>query len=1407
MVATRRGARTGPADEVKTEDASLTLRKKPVRRATASTTAKTAAPAPKTRATRATKATKAAEIVEPEPEQEDGEDELQITEEAPKPATTRATRAKKAETVASEPTRKTRTTKPAPAPLPKRSTRTATAKPAEEPQETQQAPAVSTKPTLVARPARQTRAKTPAAQSPLSPKKITQVSRVRTRGANSTEEEKAKPATKTRAVTGTRQPRTTRKRTVSDENAEVADSKPAAIEGMEDAIAEIPSLPPKVVSPRKMSPQEEQVDEEVDQMSSGETTPMQTPGASFEQPKDYSEDHKDAADPEETDEDNSASDDELCGPKTPMRRVQKTQPKSHKSTLKNAGSNDPDVPLHTPPRRYGAHGATRATPQTQKPFNQPAVSESAMRPMTVARADSRPFVFRKLEDDLAATPKADAPESVLEEHEEEANAQVKEQEEEHEEEMNAEVEEQKEVPTPSGEKEHHSASEEAEAENKGFNLMEDNGAHMEQSGNDPDETIVVDEGEENSHSDVEMEDSPTAQPPVSSYEVEESMVDVDSSVMEPPTPGYELNDDTMDMDPPVASYELDLDGSIIIHSRGGSSDAEEDSEDDEIDQDGFTEFGLKTPRPQTIPWQNIREDTTIPVDFDLHFADVRTPARTGNDFTFGNATNFSDMQLDNTFDFSTLDGPIEGGQARDSTMNLNDFIDMAALAEPTLQSGAFAGMMQGEHPREQQDGSLVDASEITNDTVIVTRDESPMQSPTAPTHEHEQTSHSPMSANTPHLEMFQDSPIQTSTPRMETAAVTNTPSHNSTDVLEEVDDELVPHYALPTLSSRRKSLPALGCQTPVISSRPITSDGHSIARVMRPFDRPSTAMSRRSSVANSSNTPMRLQSGSVRSRSSARGMSGMSSLDTESPLAAKTPAAATQERFPRRTPKDNYNEQPETQSIGEPSRFQTPDRSHVRKFTGETSQPNTVAVPFRFRTPLSTKAQRPATVQRLASQAHQESSVPSAAAAPVATPQERYPRRSERQKHNEHASTVAAPSRFHTPIQGKPKRPATAQKLASQNAPQDETPGRFKAQVAPKATTPQTVTPEARFPRLPSKRAYDELVDAEAVPLPATPQARFPRLPPKQTYDERATTVVGPSRFRSPAHASPRRPATSQKPVNLRKVALKSSAPGGSHTPIKTPLKAAAMTPSQVPMTPHPGAPLRGVLALVEVFTLDGASASAPFISLLQRLGAKTTKSWSERVTHVIFKDGSPTTLQRVRLNNKEVESTGKGFPVHCVNSRWVSDCDATGSRVDEDDDAYAVDVTEVPRGGGRRRKSMEPSALINIGGNIVRDRKSSGRQSIGFSSLGRSSMKADSSSDKKPEEDMQFATPAGLAELRDENYFDDDESELATPDYLSAPDKLLQMTAPVNRVRKLDFKKDEGRKNRRLTSFWEGGE
>jgi len=233
-------------------------------------------------------------------------------------------------------------------------------------------------------------------------------------------------------------------------------------------------------------------------------------------------------------------------------------------------------------------------------------------------------------------------------------------------------------------------------------------------------------------------------------------------------------------------------------------------------------------------------------------------------------------------------------------------------------------------------------------------------------------------------------------------------------------------------------------------------------------------------------------------------------------------------------------------------------------------------------------------------------------------------------------------------------------------------------------------------------------------------------------------------------------------------------------------------------MTPHPAAPLRGLVALVEVFTLEGAPASAPFIALLHRLGAKTNKAWSERVTHVIFKDGSPTTLQRVRSNNKDVEESGNGVQIHCVNSRWVTDCDTEGNRMDETDEAYAVDVAEVPRGGKRRRKSMEPTALMNVHGNVVEDRNNS----LGRNSLGRSPLKFRTPA-KKAEVTIE-ETPEGGVSNDKENRFDNSSSPM-TPAYLAAPDKLVQQTAPINRMRKLGVRAQDKAKNRRLT-FWNGG-
>lgn len=398
----------------------------------------------------------------------------------------------------------------------------------------------------------------------------------------------------------------------------------------------------------------------------------------------------------------------------------------------------------------------------------------------------------------------------------------------------------------------------------------------------------------------------------------------------------------------------------------------------------------------------------------------------------------------------------------------------------------------------------------------------------------------------------------------------------------------------------------------------------------------------------------------------------------------------------------------------------------------------------------------------------------------LATPGERFPRLAPRQDYDAHAQTVAAPKRFQTPSEKPTKRRETFHRGAA---------GRTLA------STPEPAAPAPAS----AVKVAPETPATIGTPI-TTPGERYPRLRPRAHYEKHAQTVAAPVRFQTPVRTPLKRPATTQKPDSLRKAALKANTPRASRSPMKTPLKAAAMTPGQEPLTPHPAAPLRGTVALVEVFTLEGASASAPFVALLHRLGAKTTKAWSDRVTHVVFKDGSPTTLQRVRLHNKDVEEGAGRSAIYCVNSRWVTDCDTAGACMDESDEAYAVDVAEIPRGGKRRRKSMEPSALMNLGGNIVRDRKSSARAP----SFGRTPMKLLAESPAKIEDNF-TATPVRDFETGDKENSGDDASSPVTPAWLSAPEQLVQQTAPINRIRKLDLPGKQEAKSRRLT-FWNGG-
>lgn len=150
----------------------------------------------------------------------------------------------------------------------------------------------------------------------------------------------------------------------------------------------------------------------------------------------------------------------------------------------------------------------------------------------------------------------------------------------------------------------------------------------------------------------------------------------------------------------------------------------------------------------------------------------------------------------------------------------------------------------------------------------------------------------------------------------------------------------------------------------------------------------------------------------------------------------------------------------------------------------------------------------------------------------------------------------------------------------------------------------------------------------------------------------------------------------------------------------------------------HTSGVLAGAVVFVDVYTSEGADASAAFVEALRGLGAKVIKTWNwnpnftggsgegERkigITHVVFKDGSPRTLKKLKDTNGVVL---------CVGVGWVTSCEDEQAWVDES--IYPVDLDHVPRGGHRvswsffwlrgmllicsqRRKSMEPKTLAGI--------------------------------------------------------------------------------------------------------------
>ncbi|KAF4991825.1 hypothetical protein FGRMN_7595 [Fusarium graminum] len=245
--------------------------------------------------------------------------------------------------------------------------------------------------------------------------------------------------------------------------------------------------------------------------------------------------------------------------------------------------------------------------------------------------------------------------------------------------------------------------------------------------------------------------------------------------------------------------------------------------------------------------------------------------------------------------------------------------------------------------------------------------------------------------------------------------------------------------------------------------------------------------------------------------------------------------------------------------------------------------------------------------------------------------------------------------------------------------------------------------------------ASQEYGDENAVPssmIPVTPVR-----PVMKTFNTTTKVPLKPAddstpsplkkRSFSASRVAPKRPTGKGRksmPATIAEVPSAPSTPAPV-TPSKSDLWSSLGTPARTPRRDVDPALLRGAVVFVDVYTSEGADASSIFVELLTQMGAKCMKSWSWNpsgtgndvtsskvgITHVVFKDGSKRTLEKVRESNGIVQ---------CVGVSWVLDCERENDWVEES--PYKIDTSNVPRGGARRRKSMEPKALANMNGTLV---------------------------------------------------------------------------------------------------------
>lgn len=145
-----------------------------------------------------------------------------------------------------------------------------------------------------------------------------------------------------------------------------------------------------------------------------------------------------------------------------------------------------------------------------------------------------------------------------------------------------------------------------------------------------------------------------------------------------------------------------------------------------------------------------------------------------------------------------------------------------------------------------------------------------------------------------------------------------------------------------------------------------------------------------------------------------------------------------------------------------------------------------------------------------------------------------------------------------------------------------------------------------------------------------------------------------------------------------------------------------------------------------------------------------------------------------------------------------MSSCEREGKWLDEAD--YAIDTSMVPRGGARRRKSMEPRALANMNGNLIpasietpakvsqANDMSPTKEFLTFDTPAsrRDTFVIERPTPQKEEPAAVMpATPIQAATAQDDNMLEDGSAwgSPTTPYYLSKGAELVQRTCPPKRM------------------------